>query len=95
MMTKKSQTNKQCKFKTIWKGNKRIAKRNNFAVVFANTLRVINPHATWCSTGGDVFISSVMYCATWKGKPGVPGRTFDGAAGTRWWWDVHGGAEVE
>ena len=55
----------------------------------------MNPHAKWGTTGGDICISSVTCCATYKEEPGVAGSTFDGWWGTRWWWDVDGGAENE
>ena len=48
-----------------------MAIKNDFVVVLASNLRGINWYATSVTTGGDVFISSVMCCATYKEGPGV------------------------
>ena len=47
----------------------------------------------WGTTGGYIYIFSVMCCATYKEEPGVAGSTFDGQWGARWCQDVDGGAE--
>ena len=46
----------------------------------------------WVTKGGGVYIPSVMCCTTYKKESEVPGSAFDGGWGTRWWWDVDGGA---
>ena len=38
----------------------------------------------WGTTGGYIYIFSVMCCATYKEEPGVAGSTFDGQWGARW-----------
>ena len=57
--------------KSYKKDNKIMAIKNDFVVVLASNFRGINWHATSVTTGGDVFISSVMCCATYKEGPGV------------------------
>ena len=45
--------------------------KNDFVVVLASKFRGTKRHATSGTTGGDVCISSVMCCATYKEGPGV------------------------
>ena len=68
---------------------------NNLVVVFTSRFRSINPHVTWCTTGGDVCIFSGMFCATYKGEPEVAGNTLNERWSTKWWKDVGGRAENE
>ena len=77
------------------KRKERITIRNNFVVAFVSRLRCINPLSTWAKTGGDICISLVTCCATYKEELGVAGITFDGEWGTGWWQDEDGGTEYE
>ena len=75
------------------KTKKRTPTLNNFVIVFPSKFRGINSHATWGTAEGDVCISSVTCCASYKEDPGVAGSASDVGWGARWWRGVGGRAE--